>query len=61
MLSKQPCGGSCCTAVALMCKFLCSIVASASLCTVRWFKLKSEYAGFQLAEQFVKSQAASPI
>ncbi len=61
MLSKQLRSGPCCTAFALVCKLLCSIVAFANLCTVRWFKLKSEHAGFQLAEQFVKSQAASPI
>jgi len=61
MLSKRLRGGPCCTAFALVCNLLCSITASANLCTVWWFKLKSEHAGFQLAEQFVKSQAASPI
>ena len=61
IVSKQSQGGACCTAFALMCKLLCSIVASANLCTVWWFKLRSEHAGFQLAEQLVKSQAASPI
>jgi len=61
MLSKQLHGCSCCTAFALVCNLLCSIIACAHNCTVWWFKLKSEHAGFQLAEQFVKSQATSPI
>jgi hypothetical protein len=50
MLSKQLRSGPCCTAFALVCNLLCSVVASTDLCTVWWFKLKSEHAGFQLAE-----------
>ena len=61
MLSKRLRSGPCCTAFALVCNLLSSMVASANLCTVRWFKLRSEHAGFQVAEQFIKSQAASPI
>lgn len=61
MLCNQLRSGPCGAAFALVYNLLCSIAASAHQCTIRWFKLKSEHAGLQLAEQSVKSQAASPI